>query len=79
MAIGRTRRDLNGMDSSHQLPIISPHNEPAGDAANAAIDPVCGMHVDKDDAKHKLTHAGTTYYFCCQSCQTKFAADPARI
>ena len=66
------------MDSSHQLPIISPHNEPAGDAANAAIDPVCGMHVDKDDAKHKLTHAGTTHYFCCKSCQTKFAADPAR-
>ncbi len=78
MAIGRTRRDLNGMDSSHQLPIISPHNEPAGDATNAAIDPVCGMHVDKGDAKHQLTHAGTTYYFCCQSCQTKFAADPAR-
>jgi Cu+-exporting ATPase len=66
------------MDSSHQLPIISPHNGPAGDATNAAIDPVCGMRIEKDSAKHQLTHAGTTYYFCCQSCQTKFAAEPAR-
>ncbi len=65
------------MDSSHQLPIISHAQEHAGSATNAAIDPVCGMRVDKENAKYKLTHAGTTYYFCSQSCQAKFAADPA--
>ena len=78
MAVGRARRDLNRMDSSHLFPIVAPEKESAGDATSAAIDPVCGMRIDKGSAKHTLTHAGTTYYFCCQSCQNKFAADPAR-
>ena len=40
------------MDLSHQLPIVQPgHNEASDDSA---IDPVCGMSVDKATAKHKL-------------------------
>src|SRR6476469_7189700 len=34
------------------------------------------MSVDPATAKHAFTHAGTSYYFCCASCQSKFAADP---
>ncbi|HEX4413476.1 MAG TPA: heavy metal translocating P-type ATPase [Lacipirellulaceae bacterium] len=64
------------MDFSHQLPIVQPESTAAAD--DAAIDPVCHMRVDKPSAKHKLTHDGITYYFCCQSCQNKFAADPDR-
>jgi P-type Cu+ transporter len=40
-------------------------------------DPVCGMTVDPATAKHKLEHAGKTYYFCCASCLEKFRANPA--
>ena len=43
-----------------------------------AKDPVCGMSVDPATARHRFEHEGTTYYFCCAGCQTKFAADPAR-
>ena len=43
-----------------------------------AKDPVCGMSVDAATAKHRFEHDGTTYYFCCDGCRTKFAADPAR-
>ena len=39
-------------------------------------DPVCGMTVDPATAKHKLEHAGKTYYFCCASCLEKFRANP---
>ena len=39
-------------------------------------DPVCGMTVDPATAKHKLEHAGKTYYFCCAPCLAKFRADP---
>ncbi|WKW51913.1 heavy metal translocating P-type ATPase [Rhodomicrobium lacus] len=43
-----------------------------------AIDPVCGMAVDPHGAKHRATHAGRTYYFCCDGCKVKFEADPRR-
>ena len=47
-------------------------------AAGAATDPVCGMSVDPATAKHSAEHGGQTYYFCCQGCKTKFAADPEK-
>jgi Cu+-exporting ATPase len=40
------------------------------------IDPVCGMTVDPSTAAASHTHAGQTYYFCCDGCRAKFAADP---
>ena len=41
-----------------------------------AIDPVCGMTVDPATAKASVEHAGTTYYFCCAGCATKFRISP---
>lgn len=38
-----------------------------------AIDPVCGMTVDKAAVKHTLEIAGETYYFCCPHCKASFA------
>jgi len=49
------------------------HDAPA---AAATTDPVCGMSVDLATAKHSAEHQGQTYYFCCNGCKTKFAADP---
>ena len=46
-------------------------------ALPAEVDPVCGMTVDPATAKASSTHAGRTYYFCCNGCKTKFEADPA--
>jgi Cu+-exporting ATPase len=42
------------------------------------IDPVCGMRVAIAGAKHSARHDGREYYFCCDACRAKFAADPAR-
>ena len=39
-------------------------------------DPVCGMTVNPQTARHSLTHADQNYYFCSENCHTKFAADP---
>ncbi len=50
----------------------------AEQAAAGKIDPVCGMSVDPATAKHSAEHDGTTYYFCCNGCRTKFAADPEK-
>ena len=43
-----------------------------------ATDPVCGMKVDPQKARASTTHAGVTYYFCCQGCLNKFQADPGK-
>ena len=39
-------------------------------------DPVCGMQVDPSKAAGQAGHAGKRYYFCSQSCKTKFDANP---
>ncbi|MFW6117050.1 MAG: YHS domain-containing protein [Thermoproteota archaeon] len=37
-----------------------------------AIDPVCGMEVDEQEAKYKTEYKGKTYYFCAEMCKEKF-------
>jgi P-type Cu+ transporter len=46
--------------------------------ADAVKDPVCGMTVDPAKTAHRHEHNGTTYYFCCEGCLKKFAADPSK-
>ena len=64
------------MDSSHKLSAVKDDAAPEESNGNSAVDPVCGMQVDRRTAKHSLTVDGTTYYFCGQSCENKFAANP---
>lgn len=42
-------------------------------------DPVCGMRVDENTAKFKSDYAGTTYYFCNDSCKAAFDKNPQRF
>jgi xanthine dehydrogenase accessory factor len=44
--------------------------EPA--AAKEALDPICGMAVAIAGARHSAQVKGTTYYFCCAGCRSKF-------
>ncbi len=53
-------------------------NDRGGASQSPVMDPVCGMTVDSDTAKHKLEHAGRTYYFCCAQCLEKFRTTPGR-
>jgi P-type Cu+ transporter len=43
-----------------------------------ATDPVCGMTVDPATTLYRYQFQGHSSYFCADSCQTKFAADPKR-
>ncbi len=54
-------------------PVVAMAQAPA-----SAKDPVCGMTVNTADAKYSSTHAGTTYYFCSESCKQKFDKEPAK-
>ncbi|HSO30308.1 MAG TPA: XdhC family protein [Candidatus Sulfomarinibacteraceae bacterium] len=41
------------------------------------LDPVCGMTVDRKDARHLAEYGGLVYAFCQMSCRTRFIRDPA--
>ncbi len=41
------------------------------------VDPVCGMTVDRKDARHLAEYGGVVYAFCAMSCRTRFIHDPA--
>jgi len=43
-----------------------------------ALDPVCGMKVDKASAAATRTHGGTTYYFCNADCAEAFGREPEK-
>lgn len=45
-------------------------------AADKAVDPVCGMSVVKANAKATFDYKGTTYYFCSTGCKDAFAKEP---
>ena len=59
----------------------------AGDAAGGGsigpvvddivlLDPVCGMTVDREHARHLAEHDGVVYAFCSLGCRTRFVKDP---
>jgi Cu+-exporting ATPase len=74
--VGRLRSQ---MDVSHKLPIVGDDGGIGAEAGQRmAVDPVCGMTVEMAVAKHRMSHAGTEYYFCSKSCREKFAAAPER-
>ena len=48
------------------------------DNGNLVKDPVCGMKVDPSKTEYQAEHHGTTYYFCCDGCQSMFEAAPEK-
>ncbi len=43
-----------------------------------ALDPVCGMRVEIENALHTLEHGGRAYYFCAAGCKHAFRREPER-
>jgi YHS domain-containing protein len=42
-----------------------------------SVDPVCGMTVAVGPDTPQAEYEGTTYWFCCLGCRSRFAKDPA--
>ena len=42
---------------------------------SVALDPICGMEVQVDGARHTLRQKNATYYFYCSGCKEKFERD----
>ena len=41
-------------------------------------DPICGMTVNRETAKHKVEYDGKTFYFCCAGCKQTFERQPEK-
>ncbi len=52
------------------------HHHHAVPAAAGVVDPVCGMQVNPETARHRAGHAGKTYFFCSARCRERFMASP---
>ena len=46
---------------------------------NMAIDPVCKMKIDEQDAAGQTNYNGKEYFFCSKDCEQKFEADPSQF
>jgi len=49
------------------------------DVVEMALDPVCGMSVDRDSAPAQAEYEGQVYYFCANGCRDEFLAGPAKF
>ena len=59
-------------------PRHTPAHKDASHEGGGAIDPVCGMAVDRAAAQHRAEHEGHDYVFCSAGCRTKFVSDPGQ-
>ncbi len=55
---------------SAKKPLFSEEN-------NFAVDPICGMNVDRGDGL-KTEHRGELFYFCSAHCKTTFEKEPGK-
>lgn len=49
------------------------------DTVELAVDPVCGMSVDRESAPACVEHNGQIFYFCAQGCKDEFLAAPEKF
>jgi len=64
---------------SHAHASFSSGSKNGGPDANIAIDPVCGMRVATEGAKHRVEYRGQEYFFCSGRCRERFEAEPEKF
>jgi len=55
------------------------NRERLGGGAGYAIDPLCGMQVERQLAPARARSGDQTYFFCSDRCRDRFVADPDRF
>jgi Cu+-exporting ATPase len=53
-----------------------PARAASGEGEIVLLDPVCGMTVEREHARHIAEHAGIVYAFCSVGCRARFVKDP---
>ncbi|MEI7592366.1 MAG: permease [Actinomycetes bacterium] len=69
-AVAMTRKEDHAMTMSDTI-------ESVGGELGSAVDPVCGMTIEKSRAAATSEFNGQRYWFCATGCCDRFNADPA--
>ncbi|HSR42893.1 MAG TPA: XdhC family protein [Longimicrobiales bacterium] len=59
-----------------ERPAASTSSAAATGSPTFATDPVCGMSVEVEEARHTAEWRGRTWYFCCPGCRRSFEEEP---
>jgi len=65
--------------TAHRRVTRAPLKTERKEVKTMAIDPVCGMEVDEDQAAAQYEYKGKQYYFCAVGCKDKFAQNPEQF
>ncbi len=65
-------------DGTHDNTAMSNADAVDLNGTTTAVDQVCGMAVDPENAGAHLVHEGTDMWFCCQGCADRFEAEPGQ-
>ncbi|NNN20154.1 MAG: YHS domain-containing protein [Acidimicrobiaceae bacterium] len=68
---GCKERFDNSADIQRRDSQMSSHDH-SSDQSRTAIDPICNMTVQIENAEHTANIKGVDYYFCCSGCKEKF-------
>jgi len=78
--------EKSGYPAAEAGPVADPnvghhhdHDHDGASHSDQAIDPVCGMKVDKARPAATHDHLGKTWYFCSAHCATAFKAHPEQF
>jgi uncharacterized membrane protein YraQ (UPF0718 family)/YHS domain-containing protein len=55
------------------------HRVRSEQSERVAIDPICGMQIERASAPATVAHDGRTFFFCSDHCATRFRSDPERF
>jgi YHS domain-containing protein len=70
----------NAKPPSPEIPPWLYRNRDRLGAANRyAIDPVCGMQVEKTAAPARASAGDASYWFCSDQCRDRIDSEPARV
>jgi hypothetical protein len=59
--------------------VLARQKWPAAASSSHAVDPVCGMQVERDTAPARSEYQGQTVYFCSDRCLERFRRNPERF
>ena len=85
MAQANHAHEAGGVRACHRHGAEEAHASCSGSAhggkgdGDFAIDPVCGMRVNREGARHRFAYRGVEYFFCSPRCRERFAAEPEKF
>jgi YHS domain-containing protein/uncharacterized membrane protein YraQ (UPF0718 family) len=74
-----TGLDLAAITALAAFFVLARRGRSTGETGLYALDPVCGMQIERDTAPARTESHGLTFYFCSDRCLERFQRNPERF